>query len=55
MLRNLSGCPTCVQDLHPELEVITVKRHHREALITVEDGTICETCSMALDEDVHHP
>lgn len=55
MLLDLSGYPTYFQDLHPGLEVITVRRHHREALITVGDGTTYETYSVALDEDVHYP
>jgi hypothetical protein len=37
------------------VEVITVPRHHREALITVGDGTPAETYRVALDEHVHYP
>lgn len=55
MLLDLSGYPTYFQDLHPELEVITVRRHHRQALITVGDGTTWETYSVALDEDEYYP
>ena len=55
MLLDLSGYPSYFQDLHPGLEVITVQRHHRQALITVGNGTTCETYSVALDEDVQYP
>jgi hypothetical protein len=55
MLLDLSGYPTYFQDLHPGLEVIIVRRHHRQALITVGDGTTVETYRVALDEDVHYP
>lgn len=55
MLLDLSGYPSCFEDLHPGLEVINVRRRQRQALITVKDGTITETYSVALDEDVHYP
>lgn len=55
LLLDVSGYPTSFQDLHPGLEVITVRRRHRQARITVGDGTTRETYRVALDEDVQYP
>lgn len=55
LLLDLAGYPTYFQDLHPGLEVITVRRRHHQALITVGDGTTQETYSVALDKDVQYP
>lgn len=55
MLLDLSGYPSYFQDLHPRLEVITVRRRHRQALITVGNGTSSETYSVDLDEEIRYP
>ena len=55
LLLDLASYPSYFQDLHPGLGVLTVRRRHRRALITVGDGTTRETYSVALDEDVQYP
>lgn len=55
LLLDLASYPTYFQDLHPGLDVLTVRRRHDQTLITVGDGTTRETYSVALDGDVQVP
>ena len=55
MLLDLSTYPSYFLDLHPRLEVIAVQRRQRQSLITVGNGKIRETYSVALVEGESYP